>query len=59
MLLADESRKNEENATRLAEESRKNEQIAKRLAEEERRTRLEAQAEIHELRERFGLQGRA
>jgi unconventional prefoldin RPB5 interactor 1 len=62
--IAEESRKNEENAKRLAkeerakaEESMKNEQIAKRVAEEERRTRLEAQAEILELRTQLGLRG--
>ena len=67
----EESRKNEEGAKRLAEkeraraeESRKNEENAKRLAdkerglaEEERRKRLEAEAEVRELRTRLGLQG--
>ena len=71
--LAEESRMNKENAKRLAEEervraegervkaqeSRKNEENAKRLAEEERRILLEAQAEVHELRAKLGLQGRA
>jgi hypothetical protein len=47
-----ESRKNEENAKKLAEKER-------RLAEEERRKRLEAEAEVRELRARLGLQGHA
>ena|ERR1700685_3023116 len=61
--VAEEPRKNKENAKRLAEErakaeeSRKNKQIAKRVAEEERRARLEAQAEILELRTQLGLRG--
>ena len=38
-------------------ESRKNEENAKKLAEEERRKRLEAEAEVRELRARLGLQG--
>jgi hypothetical protein len=45
-----ESRKNEENAKKLAEKERG-------LAEEERRKRLEAEAEVRELRARLGLQG--
>ena len=56
------SKKNEENATKLAEEERvraeelrKNEQITKKLAVEERRKRLEAEAEVHELRVKLGL----
>ena len=56
--------KDKEQAERIAEESRKNEENAKRLAdkerglaEEERRKRLEAEAEVRELRTRLGLQG--
>jgi hypothetical protein len=58
--------KDKEQAERVAEESRKNEEEAKRLAEkerglaeEERRKRLEAEAEVRELRARLGLQGHA
>src|ERR1700720_3695782 len=63
------SKKNEENATKLAEEEGaraeeervraeelgKNEQITKKLAVEERRKRLEAEAEVHELRVKLRL----
>ena len=48
--VAEELRKSEENAKRLAEKERG-------LAEEERRKRLEAEAEVRELRARLGLQG--
>jgi hypothetical protein len=40
-------------------ESRKNEESLKRLAEEEKQKRLEAEAEVHELRAKLGLQGHA
>ena len=50
--VAEESRKNEENAKKLAEKERG-------LAEEERRKRLDAEAEVRELRARLGLQGHA
>jgi hypothetical protein len=45
-----ESRKNEENGKQLAEKEQG-------LAEEERRKRLEAEAEVRELRAKLGLQG--
>jgi len=58
--------KDKEQAERVAEESRKNEEDAKRLvererarAEEERRKRLKAEAEVHELRAILGPQGRS
>jgi membrane protein involved in colicin uptake len=48
--------KDKEQAERVAVESRKNEENAKKLAEEERRKRLEAEAEVRQLRARLGLQ---
>ena len=53
----EESKRLAEKERARADESRKNEQITKRLAEEERRKRLEAEAEVHELKAKLGLLG--
>jgi hypothetical protein len=62
----EKARQKVEEAMRMAEneraravESRKNEESSKRLAEEEKQKRLEAEAEVHELRVKLGLQGHA